>query len=686
MPVPTLKVQNVDRALNVRPDPLDFRDKMYEATLIYVPPKRDLGAYLDAYARREQKLEILNQHSEGACTGFALAAVANYLLRTTEVAPPANAVKNPFAGVSERMLYEMAKRYDDRPGEEYSGSSARGAMKGWHKHGVCTSNRWEYIPGKADAVLSTDRAVEARERPLGAYFRVNHRDLVAMHAAITEVGILYAGARVHKGWQKVKSDGIIPREEGFIGGHAFAIVAYDDTGFWMQNSWGPDWGRQGFGKISYDDWLENGLDIWVARLGVPVTLQNRESIAILQSSGALSSPSEQNHELRPHIISIGNDGLLRDNGAFGTNEKEVESIIHEDVRQTLESWKKDKKKPRLLLYAHGGLTSETSAVQRVAEYRPTLLQHGIYPLSFVWKTDYFTTVSNILRDAFEQRKPEGVLDSAKDFMLDRADDALEPFARRLTGKAVWTEMKENAVRATTIKNGGARKVAFELFKLLQNPKLQDTEIHVIGHSAGSVFLGPLLNLLASKAGAAKIGANGFGIPIKSCTLWAPACTIEFFKKYYGPVMSQIDNFAIFTLTDKVERDDHCAHMYNKSLLYLVSHAFEETPHVPLFSEGEPILGMEKWIAKVAKKDAVFKEMMKNVAHVRSPNTRSPATGLGSAAAHHGDFDNDDATVRSTLARMLGPVSAGAIAGTKLNLTASSSNRRDLRKNYERVFA
>lgn len=31
---------------------------------------------------------------------------------------------------------------------------------------------------------------------------------------------------------------------------------------------------------------------------------------------------------------------------------------------------------------------------------------------------------------------------------------------------------------------------------------------------------------------------------------------------------------LYTLTDAAEQDDHCAHVYNKSLLYLVSNAFD----------------------------------------------------------------------------------------------------------------
>ncbi len=685
MTKPTLRVGNTDRVLDARPDPLDFRDKMYEATLVYVPPERTLQSYRDSYPANS--LEILDQHSEGACTGFALAAVANHLLRTSRIRPPS--VEKPDAPVSERMLYEMAKRYDEWPGEEYSGSSARGAMKGWHKHGVCARDTWPYVPGRADNVLSSVRAEEARERPLGAYFRVNHQDLVSMHAAITEVGILYGTAYVHAGWRRVKADGLIPRSDELIGGHAFAIVAYDDSGFWIQNSWGPGFGHKGFCKISYDDWLENGTDIWAARLGVPVTLKERASIAILQAAGVISSPSEQQHELRPHIVSIGNDGALRNNGPFATNEKEVQSIFAKDIRDQLRSWKG---KRRILLHAHGGLVSEASAIQRVSEFRPALLENQIFPISFIWKTDYLTTVRNILRDAFQRRKPEGILDSSKDFLLDRADDALEPLARKISGRQVWEEMKENAVAATMRKNGGARKVALELAKLLNEPEFADTEIHVTSHSAGAIFMGPLVKFLASKPGAAKVGVTGLGLPIHTCTLWAPACTIEFFKQNYGPVLSQIADLALFTLTDEAEKDDDCAKIYHKSLLYLVSNACEEVPRVPLLSPGTPILGMEKWLRELGdpkskKRDAVFAAMLAKIERIRTPNTESPATGRGSTASHHVDFDNDDATVKSTLARIVGAstASATAIAGARLSILQTQSSRRARRQAFDQIM-
>ena len=60
------------------------------------------------------------------------------------------------------MLYDMAKRYDEWPGETlHEGSSARGAMKGWHKHGVCAEASWPQS-AQTDAQLTVDKNADAR--------------------------------------------------------------------------------------------------------------------------------------------------------------------------------------------------------------------------------------------------------------------------------------------------------------------------------------------------------------------------------------------------------------------------------------------------------------------------------------------------------------------------------------------
>lgn len=662
------------RVLNARPDPMDFRDKMFTPTLVEVPQEMRLQKFLD------WNVPILDQGKEGACTGFGLATVCNYLLRTRKVKPDKT-------GVSPRMFYELAKRYDEWPGEDYEGSSARGAMKAWHKHGVCSEEKWPY-QSKNPRHFDSERMSDAVKRPLGAYYRVNHKDLVAMHCAITEAGILYATAIVHEGWEKTLRNGVIPWSEMRLGGHAFAIVAYDGNGFWIQNSWGRKWGRKGLGLISYADWIANGTDVWVARLGVPIELP---SSAVPSGTGGTiisgKAQSYDTYELRPHIVSIGNDGKLRNTGAFGTTADDVKQIFEKDFYETVKSWKKK----RMLLYAHGGLVSEGSAIQRIGEYRKPLLDSEVYPLAFIWKTDYWTTLTNIVEDAFKRRRPEGFIDNAKDFMLDRLDDALEPLARQLTGKAQWDEMKENALLASKSRDGGARIVLENLSKLRDT--IPDLEIHIVGHSAGSIFLAPQVLLSTTPKGKKipKASSNdetyldsndtGYGLKIKTCTLWAPACTINLFNQTYlqGIQNNNLEAFTLFNLADAVEQDDDCANIYHKSLLYLVSNAFEEKPRIPFFREGVPILGMMKFVEKDPTLKNLFAGNGNKSQLVIAPNSEKSNPKNYSSAKSHGGFDDDMPTVTATLLRILGesPVKGGFL------FSKTSSGRQLKRKMLNR---
>lgn len=630
------------RTFDALPDTIDFRDVMYEPALIEVAGKSDLDAY------REIGLPVLDQGQEGACTGFGLATVVNYLLTQRGRAPLADEV-------SAAMLYVMAKRYDEWPGEDYEGSSARGAMKGWHKHGVCAGRLWK--DSKGDYQADAEWATDALNRPLGAYYRVNHRDLVAMHAAITEVGVLYATANVHQGWMDVREGGeeIVYHPE-ILGGHAFAIVGYDRQGFWIQNSWGKNWGCGGLARLSYADWLENGTDIWVAALGAPVDLSELSAPATLRSGAPQSYETYVYAQLRPHIVTCTNDGQLDPQGEYGLTDAALADLIGNQIPARISAWRRK----RLMLYAHGGLVAQSVAVQHVANSRQPALDAEVYPLSFVWRSDVWSTIRNILRDAVGQRRQEGFLDGAKDFMLDRLDDTLEPIARLLGGKALWDEMKENATRATTTAKGAANQVAGHLAAQVQAGKVD--EVHLAGHSAGAIFMAKLAERLAA-----------LSVPIDSISLWAPACTMELFDQTYRPLINSraIGTFDLYTLDDATERNDNCADIYHKSLLYLVCNALEAKPRIPLIrAQGTPLLGLARDVAEHL--GSSFWSTPGRNWYVAPGNSHSNAT-------HHGDFDDDAATLRSTLARISGqpPVTIGAVGTASARAAVRQRQALDL---------
>src|SRR4029453_10477718 len=109
---------------------------------------------------------------------------------------------------------------------------------------------------------------------------VNPFRLDDVQSAITELYAIAVSAAIHDGWRKPAVGGkgnrtltVIQRPGGGKGGggHAFAIVGYNEVGFLVQNSWGPEWGKGGFATLPYDDWFDSPYDSWCTRPGVPKT-------------------------------------------------------------------------------------------------------------------------------------------------------------------------------------------------------------------------------------------------------------------------------------------------------------------------------------------------------------------------------------------------------------------------------
>jgi len=152
----------------------------------------------------------------------------------------------------------------------------------------------------------------------------------------------------------------------------------------------------------------------------------------------------------------------------------------------------------------------------------------------------------------------------------------------------------------------------------------------------------------------------------------------------------IERFSLFTLKDAAEQADDCAHIYHKSLLYLVSNALEEKSGL-FFADGEPLLGLERFI--IARRDKLRvpaeAEIKKSnppmvplfgaptTQWIRSPNGLPEGESANAShARHHGDFDDDKATVLSTLARItLARTGTGPAAVEFSPLASSLRDRR-----------
>jgi hypothetical protein len=671
---------------NVFPDPPDLRDRMYNPTM------RSLKAQFNSFPFEDQNLtsRVKHQGQTMACTGFALAAMVELLMDVNWQA--SGRVSERADAYSPFMLYRMARRYDELPGEDVNGgSTARGAMKAWHKHGACHERLWSQLAEPEDRHWMND----AFHAPLGAYYRVNHLSIPDMHAAINEVGAIFATAYTHSGWDELsnqdqtvfdlevppasKASGKakpgtrrvlfeIPFDSKHSvpdGGHAFLIVGYDADGFWIQNSYGTHWGRQGFARLRYADWRANGMDAWIGQLGVHVSqlalnlsdgLQfdrvrptvkrdaadadgdpkpsRKRGAAVSGIDLISSSPAISAQQINPYIINLGNNGVLSGSGQFSTDLNDLTRLvgIYLDMAIGAQGWKLGPDQPiDIALYAHGGLVSESDAANIARRWVPGLFANKVFPLFVMWETGPLETVQHLIDDAF---KP--IPGAAGGDFWQRAqewlDDRLEALVGQV-GKSFWDDMKQNARLASSaaqdgFEGGGMLELIKALGRLPEATRAR-LRFHLIGHSAGAIFaahaLGPIL-------------AAGFRVD--GLYYMAPAISNEDFSELVVPHLEQkrIKRFCQFQLDDLHELGDNCLTLYQKSLLYLVSNAFEG-------QRRTPILGMEIYGQQVLKQWAGIE-----VDVIAAPNSATDVIEK-SQAQRHGDFDNDAETVMAILTRL-----------------------------------
>ena len=298
------------RKIDILPDMPDTRDR------VYIPHLRALHPAI--YPRIAFK--VRDQGEDSSCTGFSLAHVVDFL-RFREVGGD-----NPQR-VSARMLYEMAKRNDEWAGSAYEGSSIRGAIKGLFRNGVCSEVTAPDTPGTKDWALTYLMAKEARETRLGAYLRLEP-DISDYHAALNETGVIYASAQIHSNWDDLKGNHIEPGGKP-VGGHAFAIVGYDDKGFWILNSWGPKWGADGIAHWAYRDWAATIMDGWVLQLGVraPEAFGAVPRATPSSATGLFGFGDPSRADIIGHFINI-DDGRLVTDGKYGSpNAKEMQETV-----------------------------------------------------------------------------------------------------------------------------------------------------------------------------------------------------------------------------------------------------------------------------------------------------------------------------------------------------------------------
>lgn len=659
-------------SLNAVPDIFDERDLEYRPRLEPLPPSID---------RRDQdKAFYVLQQAGNSCTGHAVAGVVNTIMarQARQRQKAAGQEEGGFLELprlSPNMIYYLARRYDEFEGEEDLGSSLRGAFKGWFHHGLCYEADWPDLAFAAD-LDDPDFKHKCRQHPLGAYYRINPFRLDDMQSAICELDAIAVSAAIHDGWKKpvvmVGENGeelhVIARSSRpkLLGGHAFIIVGYNRIGFLVQNSWGRAWGKNGFATLPYEDWLDSAYDAWVARPGVPQTpFYTGRAVSFDGTRGALVLAKGPNIErLNRHIVNLGNNGRFSTSGKIRSSSLQVERIF-ENMESQHQTWQEEHscRKRHIVLYAHGGLVSEGAALAGAQASLNWWLNNRVYPIFFAWQTGASETLLNQIFDIMQARLPAGGLG----FDLEEQFDRLVEKLVRQNFTWAWNQMKGNARAASEpLRDGalwdwapgqlpeekilrapGASLVAARLARYIRKHGAENVAVHLVGHSAGSIFHAALLERLEEA-----------GVQVESLAFLAPGLRAdEFAREVYPRLGSLVKHTTIFVLGDSLEQEDSCGQggvtVYHKSLLYLVSRALEKPPK-PKQVET-PLVGLERSYETrlEALGGATLLDALQAAGGALVVSRSQAPADLRCEAVTHGAFDNDPATMTSVLLRAFG---------------------------------
>ncbi|MEE9319132.1 MAG: hypothetical protein V3U76_01685 [Granulosicoccus sp.] len=488
-------------------DSVDLRDVFYRPALLSLP-----SGYQPTFlnpANTRSFLKIRDQGISTQCTGYALAAlidIQRYAKSHTVALADSTAASGP---VSARMLFEMGAAVSaETSGTGQRRYSLRSALKGFYHNGVCLESSWRNDQDKDSQNLDLIAChKQARRLSLGAYFRLQHH-LADYHSAITEAGAILVSAQLHEGWQPdlVATNGRILLTDNYTeyGAHAFVIVGYNETGFYVLNSWGPAWAGNidnlakvpGIAHWSYEDWAESVMDAWVLRLAVPTPGAFEYSVgaqgttyfgsanAGIGESSATTSISVPRQHVLGHYIHF-ESGRYVETGSYPDSDANLQrtleyikqKFIDEECSSSRQIPPANDSLKRIYLRVTGDTGSVKNAMQRIAKLRRYLRPKGVYPISIVWTARMASAFAVGIKACMAEavaRMPDP---------SDDRNDLIESLIRPL-GRPLWNQLKQEAVAVANPDAG----CPGPLVKVLRHLNSTLDRRHQSPHVSQAVFL------------------------------------------------------------------------------------------------------------------------------------------------------------------------------------------------------
>ncbi len=234
---------------NIKPSLPDDRDYIY---------KNDSTEVLrESVDLREWDTIVESQDSLGSCSSNALTNA--YELCVNRLYP------KYFTHLSRLFIYYNTRvEYGDIQKDD--GMFLRDGLKSLAKFGVCSEELWPYDITKFNYAPSEECYKDAEKRKIFKYEKLISNYYIAQ--VLNNNKPVVFGMEIYDSFmdlnERISTVNLPSRKEKSLGGHAMCMVGYDleKKLFLAKNSFGPNWGDNGYCWIPFDYITQEGYDIW----------------------------------------------------------------------------------------------------------------------------------------------------------------------------------------------------------------------------------------------------------------------------------------------------------------------------------------------------------------------------------------------------------------------------------------
>ena len=227
-----------------------------------LPPRVDLRPFMT---------KVENQGGLNSCVANAVAGAYEYLVKRH--------LGEDAYDVSRLFVYYNARAVDGSENQD-EGAVISSAIVSLRDNGACSEQTWPYREHDVNEEPPEHAYEEAAEFLIEDFQQIP-TDLDAWKHALAEGYPIVFGMLLFESFDKHRRPGVVPMPtqdeagRGAHGGHAMLAVGYSDPDelFIIRNSWGEQWGDEGYCYIPYRYLMHpslNGGDSWIMRRIEPI--------------------------------------------------------------------------------------------------------------------------------------------------------------------------------------------------------------------------------------------------------------------------------------------------------------------------------------------------------------------------------------------------------------------------------